>query len=192
MNFLLHPKSGCHFLNLVMLLFCLIFVAIMRFTDLIPTHMRPFSVNDPSLNNPVKPELLSGSVVLMISLVAPIVCIALSNQPDFPPKDALPYISVVIGNLMTNILTNAFKCALGELRPNFLALCQVNSSMLGGEEYVNSTLSADICTGTAALDGRHSFPSAHCSQVLIIQWLWVSYLFRVSSALYILHVIQYT
>ena len=138
----------------------------MKFTELIPTHIRSFNINDPAINYPFRPEVLSGSVILLISLLVPISCTATSNLPQLPPKNPMLYMLIVIGNLMIVLLTRAAKHTVGALRPNFLDLCQVNTSMLyPGQEYINRTLSARICTGSDAVDGRQSFPSAHCSQV---------------------------
>ena len=151
------------------LLLILLISALLQFANVFPTHISPFYKNDPSLSFPSVPETLSGPVLLLICLVVPILCIVVPTLPT-PPSDGFLYSLPCIGNFLTYIFSGTLKCMTGELRPSFLALCQVNESMELDGNYVNSTMSAVICTGKDALDGRHSFPSSHCSQVCSLQW----------------------
>ena len=150
----------------------LLFVTtLLKFTSVFPTHIRPFCKDDPSLNYPSVPETLSGPLLLLMCLVVPLLCLILPRLPS-PPTDGFLYALPCFGNLLTLILTNVLKCMAGELRPSFLALCKLNESMEVVGNCANSTVSAVICTGEEAMDGRHSFPSSHCSQVCLLLILY--------------------
>lgn len=141
-----------------------ILFAVLLKLESFPTHIHGFYLDDAALSSPSVPESLSGPVLLLICVVVPIVGIALSQLPTIP-SDPYLYFMPFLGSFLTLILTDALKCMTGELRPCFLALCKVNTSIEVSGNYVNSTISPIICTGKEALDGRHSFPSSHCSQV---------------------------
>lgn len=145
----------------------IIFVVFFEFTTVFPTHIGSFYKNDPALSFPSVRENLSGPVLLLLCIITPMLCMILPRLPS-PPSDPFFYWLPTFGNLLTLIITNALKCITGELRPSFLALCKVNESISLEDNFVNRSMSAIICTGEEALDGRHSFPSSHCSQVYIL------------------------
>ena len=151
--------------------FCLLIILVVffKFTNVFPTHISPFYKNDPALSFPAIPENLSGPVLLLLCMIVPTLCMILPRLPS-PPSHCFLYWLPTFGNLLTLIITNALKCITGELRPSFQALCKVNESIMLESDFVNSSMSAIICTGEEALDGRHSFPSSHCSQVYILQF----------------------
>ena len=141
-------------------------VALLRFSSVVPTHIVGFHLDDPSISHEFIPERISGIALLAICTVLPVVGIAVANTPLPPLRDPLPYLVTVIGNLTTLLFTLLAKHASGQLRPNFLALCQPDESLVPDDRAVNASLSSFICLGEDSIDGRHSLPSSHSSQVL--------------------------
>ena len=137
--------------------------AVLQLTDLFPTTVHGFSINDQSISHPVLPEMtLPGPALLLLCLILEEALIAgivtLRRQP-------LAYMVAGCGNLLTLSSTVLAKRALGVMRPCFLELCQPDTSLIPPDGWVNGTLARVVCRGGEMEDGRQSFPSSHTSQV---------------------------
>lgn len=121
-------------------------------------RVQPASLNDPSLQKPMQPDIVSDGEVVMISFVIPpIVYNLLYSVFPAQPYSFTPllFISGLLeANIVTIFLTNLFKLMVGRPRPYFVAACQ-------------SFLDKDSlqCSGDPLVvrEARKSFPSGHSS-----------------------------
>ncbi|ORZ31983.1 phosphatidic acid phosphatase type 2/haloperoxidase, partial [Catenaria anguillulae PL171] len=130
-----------------------------------PNTSRSFSISDPSIGFPLKPNTINDGPMALLSILFPIVCILVAESL-LPTRRLgnVSYVSraapLVLGLLMataqTEFVTDIVKAFVGEHRPDFLARCQPVLDQASGEY---------VCTGPKKLvaDGFKSFPSGHAS-----------------------------
>lgn len=115
------------------------------------------NLDDPALNLSRLPEIVSGKLLLSLSMAVPIVGLILSNIAILSKTASLTAV-FIIGlfetNVITVVFTNIFKLLVGRPRPYFAAVC---------ESYAPHV--SNLCTGDASAvrEARKSFPSGHSS-----------------------------
>lgn len=116
--------------------------------NFIPPYIRPIPQNMPLL--PQNPSTIPFYVLIIIFFLLLVVIILRSCKTLIKVLKSTHPTNFIASILVTNILTDITKSAVGRLRPDFMARCIL----------VNET-----CTGSldAIRQGRLSFPSGHSS-----------------------------
>ena len=147
---------------------------------LCPTTMLPFDLNDETINYPILEEQVNGMGNLAAGgiLSLTMMCIWLviefkagrTTSAVLKRKLVLSVFCIIYGGSLVNLLTHVIKQYRGSLRPNFLAACQLNQTLVSeirnsGRSWVDLETTKVICTSEDRLTYRWSFPSGHSSTV---------------------------
>lgn len=131
----------------------LLFAAVI-YTEYFGTpHIRPASLSDFSLQFPQRPSIVPNWELILGSFVLPTAIITLATLPSFCMQSLVSAaLATLEANLVTWLLTNVAKLAVGRPRPFFASVCKSYNPP-----------DSFHCTGDAeAVAGaRVSFPSGH-------------------------------
>jgi len=160
----------------------------------IPIYIyRGFDLDDISLSYPHMTSRVGGNTNIILTLAVTLMAFAMkaASEPD-PDKQYTPrtawsctvlcmlksllnlkllfdILIMLYGNIVMNFLTNSLKSLSGVLKPHFLQMCMLNTTIVDqlraeGTSYVNETFTETICTNPEFADYRRSFPSGHTTQ----------------------------
>ena len=151
-------------------LFTIEIIVIVVYKKIVSTKVQEFDLRDGSLNHEFVPEKLHGVSIVLINIAIASILIVIFDRVrnvDFQITVRKLWYCGLHGNSITLIFTYFLKSITGSLRPCFFALCQLNETVINSIHgtWVNRSMSQIICTSEDAVDGRHSFPSGHASQV---------------------------
>lgn len=120
-------------------------------------YERLADLQDPSLQFPILPEIISGRLLLLLSATFPLAAFALVEFSSLRQKPTL-FLTYLLGLLEaiipTVLITNVLKIIVGRPRPLFAAVCQA---------YVEGSNTLCIGDEHAVAEARKSFPSGHSS-----------------------------
>jgi len=155
-------------------------VAILVFVTFSGYIIRPveygFYCNDTNISNPLKPNTISTTHLLIMTLAVPFGIIfvmeaLLFREAETKNKTGKFFVSVttryleyVIAYTAMTLMLDFMKCGVGRLRPHFLDVCQPDWSRINcstGDDAVY--IEEAHCTATArkVRTARTSFPSGH-------------------------------
>ncbi|KAA0160075.1 hypothetical protein FNF31_04533 [Cafeteria roenbergensis] len=156
----------------------------------IPTLEREFFIDDPAISYPLKPESVTTAELLIVSIIIPVlavlVCDVILPPAGRPIKFLVSRIAwLLLGAVVTGVVSDIGKHVAGRLRPDWLARCQPDPIKVAAalEAHVrayavrgaaNSSVleqtplrAVEVCGASLdspkLIDGRHSFPSGHAS-----------------------------
>ncbi|KAH8833115.1 lipid phosphate phosphatase 1 [Flagelloscypha sp. PMI_526] len=135
--------------------------------DTLPIFERDFTLDDPLISHPHKPDTVSSPLNQLLAMGIPIFCMAFIGLLRKSPVEIHhAIVSVLASSGFTRMITRALKHKVGRLRPDFLARCQWSDEL-------------KACTGHAAdiASGRKSFPSGHSSTAFsgfFLLSLWIA------------------
>jgi len=147
-------QGKIYFLLDWIVIICMLIVAELIDSFVIP-FQRQFLLADITINYAFKTETISDLELILISALLPIIVIIFCSILSPRHKRFLETYRGILGlaqsYIITLLLTNIFKVAVGELRPYFIAVCMPDANLL--------------CTGDVAdiIDARKSFLSGHTS-----------------------------
>lgn len=149
-----------------------------------PVH-RGFFCNDDSIGLPYRADTVTpamvmggtfgGSLCLMLLVELPRLVRALKgdkrDQDERGPEDrwsvgrlVATYGAYVYGYLLVTLLSQLLKLCVGQLRPNFLAVCQPNVNLDNCTGFIESfECTNKNATRRELMNARESFPSGHAS-----------------------------
>ncbi|RKP03531.1 hypothetical protein CXG81DRAFT_4906, partial [Caulochytrium protostelioides] len=148
-------------------------VTALLLTTQVPTLIRPFRLDDPSIAAPWnQSETVPTWLLGVLSILVPFMLqtlVALGVRRDLHDWHHAT-LGLSLSLVLTLLITFLTKNMIGELRPSFLARCQPSSdiairkaslTVLGGVHWYTEA----VCTGdpAAILEGRKSFFSGHTS-----------------------------
>jgi len=154
----------------ILLVFLLVFLLIYMFAQ--PMVKRGFFCDDESLGHPLKTNTVPTSVLLTVSILAPILVILLIDKclNKTSRSDVLLNMQNFIFGFFINLLfTELSKYTIGRLRPNFFAMCALdfNSIDCGNSTHpvyvTNYTCLGQNNNPFQAKNARMSFVSGHSS-----------------------------
>lgn len=163
---------------LVVILFIVGFALI---DSLANPYQNVFFINDPEISYPTKTETFPNALLYVFGVALPIVAvwvIALARKSML--EFHMASLGIAFALTLTVLITEGLKNYMGGLRPDFLARCQPNWSLVsaqlanGTAQTVNlggvpagpaQMFDGSICTGNVKTinEGRKSFPSGHAS-----------------------------
>eukprot|EP00455_Lapot_gusevi_P048757 TRINITY_DN679_c0_g2_i1.p1 TRINITY_DN679_c0_g2~~TRINITY_DN679_c0_g2_i1.p1 ORF type:complete len:274 (+),score=64.93 TRINITY_DN679_c0_g2_i1:67-888(+) len=147
----------------------IVLVAIFEIGNVASPVTRGFFRDDETLLHPlVEPETVRSSLLVVLSLIVPIVSLLLYQLVYLKERDAR-YLFVYVCNLIfgwcvTILITDMIKFSVGRLRPDFIARCKPDYSLLPANA-TSGFITQNICTGSESVikEGRLSFLSGHSS-----------------------------
>ena len=155
-------------------------VALIFSLNFFPTTLQPFDLDDRSINHPILEEQFNGVGNLAAGAIIPIIMTFVwilidykferSGLQSSKKRIVFTIYSIIFGVILVNLITHIIKHYRGGLRPNFLAACQPNQTIIrqlrdSKKSWVDLETTKIICTSKEKLTYRWSFPSGHTSNV---------------------------
>ncbi|KAJ1986047.1 hypothetical protein H4R33_003589 [Dimargaris cristalligena] len=136
--------------------------------DKIHPFRREFSLEDKTIQHPMKPDTVTPTMLIIISFVIPIVVIFFNavfiRRSWFDLHQG--WLGCMLALTLTIMVTHTLKVTVGRLRPDFIDRCKLDRSNGTPTDPGIGLSNSSLCTQTNSKilrDGMKSFPSGHSS-----------------------------